>query len=268
MSILAKSTKTVSLASNSISQFNPTAQSASSFSIILPGSLPLDVGQWFLAVYQFSAFNTQYNITQALNNNTIRYSPDSGTSYNTVVFPDGLYSISDLITLFADGVTANGDTAADIVLSIVLNQITCEWTLKNGYYVDMSYGNIYQNLGFAKQLYVASAVGPNQADISNGVTNYLVGCNLVDAGSSIVNGNFSNVIYSYYPTTAAPGQLYTPQISTPMFLPCIRSKTNVINITITDQLGRPVSLETTPGANPTSLTLLLVQQLDTSAFSK
>jgi len=240
----------VTLSSNS----GFSVQPASKFSYIMSKDLPFDNGSWYVAVVSLSVWNTDYNFTAALNNNTIRYSPDSGSTWFLAVIPDGVYSMSELIDEFDAIVLSQGNDPTSIFLGIVQPQITTKWILENGYQVDMSYGNIYQNLGFNPQVYSETTVGQNQAQITNGISNYLVKLNCVSPNSSIVAGLQSTAVYDYFPTVPN-GSLFVEERAYPNFILCTHSKVHELAVEIVDQQNRPVILETTTGANPTTIQL-------------
>ena len=49
-----------------------------------------------LAVDRVSMTYSWHNVNAGYNNNTIKYSPDNGTNWNTITFVDGMYSYDDL----------------------------------------------------------------------------------------------------------------------------------------------------------------------------
>ena len=48
-----------------------------------------------LAVDRLSMTYSWYNIATTYNNNVIRYSPDNGSLWETIIFEDGMYSYED-----------------------------------------------------------------------------------------------------------------------------------------------------------------------------
>jgi hypothetical protein len=238
-------------------------QSASSFNTNLAKALPLNKGRWSVAVTAFSGWNTNFNISAALNNNTFTYY--NGSTTKTVTLGNGLYQISDIISAVSTAVTNNGDTPSNIILSIYQPAITTAWTLANGYTVTIpaGFGNI---IGWTAQTVSTQGItiGNTQSNVTDSINNFLVHCNFLDAGASIVNGNSSDVIFTY-PISAAPiGSIIslTPQF--PIFYPTSSLNLNSININITDQNNNPVNFNsgTSFQNNGTSIQFTFVKRSD------
>ena len=49
-----------------------------------------------LAVDRLSMTYSWHNIATTYNNNVVRYSPDNGSSWETITFEDGMYSYEDI----------------------------------------------------------------------------------------------------------------------------------------------------------------------------
>ena len=49
-----------------------------------------------LAVDRLSMTYSWHNITTTYDNNVVRYSPDNGSSWETITFEDGMYSYEDI----------------------------------------------------------------------------------------------------------------------------------------------------------------------------
>ncbi len=258
------------LASNQPNNLQPAAN----FSTTLEQPLVLSDGRWCVALCGLNVWNTNPNITAALGNNKINvcdnYTGGTGT-WNSCVFPDGLYAISDIITYFDNFIdTTYSAVNTNTILAINSPLLTCEWTINAQWGIDMSVSKIGSVLGFGvgqqtigpvsgTQIYI----GNLQADISNGISNYLVHCNCLDAGRSYVNGNPSDVIFSYTPS-APQGSLINYVPTFPIFMDATQATLSNIVVYITDQRNNPVTLNV-PGEyynNPTSLQLVFVRKGD------
>jgi hypothetical protein len=276
----------MSFAHDSISVFlssNGVNQPAANFTTTMQKPLRLNEGQYRVALTNLGVWNTNPNITSAIGNNQINvcdnFTGTVGTggtgSWMTCTFPDGLYSVQNIIDYFDTFIdTTYGSANTNTILSIVPAQITTSWTINGPWAIDMSVSSIGNILGFASnQLTLAPSpsttevyVGTNQADITNGITNYLVHTNVLDAGKTYVNGNSSDVIFTFSPAAPA-GSLVSFTPTFPIFLDCASAVIQNIQISITDQLNRPVILNL-PGEynnNPTSIQLLFVRAEDNKA---
>lgn len=254
---------------------NGVNQSASNFSTTLQRPLQLNDGIWCVALTQGNFWNTNPNITAAIGNNKINVTNSytgAGTVWNTVTFPDGLYGINDIITYFDNQIDViYGSPNTNTLLATVGYADTTSWTINGPWAIDMSVSTIASVLGFDNtQLTLTPApsttvtyVGNNEANITNGISNYLVHVNVLNAARSYLNGSPSDVIFSYTPAAPA-GSLVSFTPTFPIFLDCSQAVVSAINVSITDQLNRSVILNR-PGqtnVNPTSLQLLFVRKDD------
>lgn len=208
---------------------------------------PLDMsrGVWEVALLQLGCWWSFYNVSATSYNNT-RFSFSDGTTSYTVTLRDGVYSAIDLIEIiFASIQGLTSTTVADsIVLSI--SQATLGFTLQlsNGCTLDLSAGgtsNLYVLFGFAPINYTTQNVliySPGQADITSGQNVLNVRApGLVS--SNTVNGQQSNVLFSFSPNSA-PGSLlsYTP--TSPIWSEVPNQVLSSLTLQITDQAGRIV----------------------------
>jgi len=72
--------------------------------LTLPSNYSYDVG-----LARVDTWNSIHNIKAVYNNNTLRYSPDTGTTWKTLVLPDGNYEIEDIDTALKNFMYDNGD---------------------------------------------------------------------------------------------------------------------------------------------------------------
>lgn len=193
-----------------------------------------------VALLSLAHFNELPNISGTIfgtGNNTFRYY--NGSSFSSVItIPTGIYSVEELNTEINRLISLDGGTANNILLIPNYSTLKVDIELKNNYQLDLSTSNLYKTIGWTSQIVSTQGLnaGINLADISNGVTNYVVHCSIVSAIESYSNGEQSDSLYSYAPNVS-PGSLIE---IIPFNLYHIGTNTNTINsinIRLTDQNG-------------------------------
>ena len=242
-------------------------QPAGNFYVSFTRPLDLSQGNWSVAMVDLAVWNTAYNISDTFTNRTFRFSANAGASWVVCTLVPGVYNAPALIQAITDAITnapGGGPTVAtNIALTINTSQITFNLTLGAGniYRFDPSNNgtsNLYINLGAGKNV-VYSTVGttifPNQANMSNSVTNYTIRTNVV--GSSYANGQASSILYNFVPAVA-PGALYYIAPAFPVFTQVNQQSISGIQIQVTDSLGRVIDLNSGVDNqnNPTNIGLL------------
>ena len=77
-----------------------------------------------LAVDRLSMTYSWHNVSTTYKNNVVRYSPDSGTSWETITFEDGMYSYEDINDYVHQYMTEKGHKTGDaypINISLILS---------------------------------------------------------------------------------------------------------------------------------------------------
>lgn len=233
-------------------------------------TLPPKVGPgFFIALLSGNIWFTTPNIVNPTNSN-LTVSSTTGTTPTsvTVSLPTGTYAVSDIASAISTQLTNAVSTvfADGAVFSDITTLQTTTWTLQgSGYSTPYDEFQVVMSAGFAEltgwTLQPSYQVGPNAtaapityvgtnpANISNGLTSFLVTCDAIDQSYSLSSGQngaqnqstaiSSQVIYAGN-FTFAPGLLIPFSPNTPTFVPLsngfIQSPTS-ITITVTDQNG-------------------------------
>ncbi len=193
-----------------------------------------------VALISLAHWNELPNISPTIfgtGNNTFKYY--DGSSFSAAItIPTGIYSIEELNTEINRLISLDGGTANNILLIPNYSTLKVDIELKNNYQLDLTTSQLYKTLGWTSQIVSTQGLngGINLADISNGVTNYVVHCSIVSASESLSNGEQSDSLYSYVPNVS-PGSLIE---IIPFNLYHIGTNTNTINsinIRLTDQDG-------------------------------
>ena len=93
-----------------------------------------------------------YNVATYYNNNTLKYSHDSGTTWTTITLPNGNYSYSDINAYIQQILQNNGHSKTRIKLEIVpeIALFTVLITLEANYQLDFRNSEFPDLLGFNK----------------------------------------------------------------------------------------------------------------------
>ncbi|MDX9924334.1 MAG: hypothetical protein RBS48_06170 [Ignavibacteriaceae bacterium] len=190
------------------------------------------------------------NISTAQANSKFRYLRANNDPI-ILTIPDGSYSISQLNAWLFDELDVLGDTYLDgnekksnIIFEVNYATMKLRLELTNGFKVDFGTNNSpYRILGFDPVLYNASTNAPNQADITNGINTILIHCSI--ANNSFLNGNKTDVIYSFVPKVVHGAQIIE-QPYNPLKILVGVSNISSIRMTVTDQLNRIIDLKSEP----------------------
>lgn len=155
------------------------------------------------ALTRFDSSFSFYNVSPAFGNNIFSY--NNGVDDVGLIIPSGLYSIESLIDAIHLGMKTEGDVnvidGEDVYdINFYPNIATgkVDLVLTSGYTVNFEDNPIRILLGFNSAVYSTSITSPNTADIFNGVSKIFIHCSMVN-GSSIYNGNPTDIIYSFSP---------------------------------------------------------------------
>jgi len=215
---------------------------------------PLFLGdrRWEIALIKLFTWYSWFNISASLyQNNTFRYSTDSGSTWKTVTIDDGQYSISQLndkihFYMFQNGDYNTTSTGFSYEINLIPDFSTLKIYLSLGttYRIDLSVSELYYLLGFNKAIYTTSLFAPNVANITNDINSLKVTCSIVE--SSYDSAANSNVLSIYTPNVG-PGSQIIIEPFQPIYVPVISSRTLTdIRVTITDNLDRPIDFNGEP----------------------
>ena len=143
--------------------------------------------------------NALPNLSVALGNNTIRYSMNGGTTWKTIVFPDGCYDTTALTTEIQSAFDTNGDYTTvsgvrvyPIEISAALYLDRAQVTLLANVNLDLSIGGFSLLLGFPATILTGGTTGgiytaPNAATFTNISSNFLIYTDIISDGVRMGN---------------------------------------------------------------------------------
>jgi len=202
-------------------------------------------------ILKMSMWNSYHNISSTLGNNTLKYIKPDDTEI-TITLPNGAYNIEAFDYTVKRLMHDNGDYIAGLTglnddqyyISFIPNDANGRVRLEliGSYKLDCQVGNLYNYLGCLNdKIYDTSTFFENEAQINN-VSSIQLHCNII-RGNSYVNGNRSDVIFSFSPNEA-PGY---EMIQEPNNLDKISlseyNEISDIEFYITDQTGKILDLD-------------------------
>ena len=215
------------------------------FTVRFNSALELDKNKKYnVALSSISMAYTWYNVSSKYNNNTLKYSQDSGKTWHTITIPNGNYSYNELNSYIQSEIASNGYTKDGISIKFVSSLLKVLLSVKSGFQVDLKTGDFGKLIGFEKKIYTATQYGPKLPDITRSVDNVFIHTNIIS--DSIVSSNKSDVIYRFsvdnlplsYPFHIQPFHLQFNKINT--------NRIREVRIYITDGLNRPLDLNNIP----------------------
>ena len=135
-----------------------------------------------------------HNISEQYQNNKIKYSPDGGTSWQTVTFVDGMYTYSDLNDYFHQYMKKKGNKTTDakkddvyyINLTFVLSTYKILIKIDNNYQLDLRNSKFGELIGFTEKIVKKTEPGDNLPNITNSID--MIHFNTDAITNSILNG--------------------------------------------------------------------------------
>ena len=127
-----------------------------------------------LALDKVTMTYSWHNISDQYNNNTIKYSTDGGTSWETVTFVGGMYTYSDLNDYIHKYVDKKGHKTTDkngdkfhINLSFILSTYRILIQTDNNYQLDLRNSEFCVLIGFTKKIVNKTEPGDDLPNITN-----------------------------------------------------------------------------------------------------
>lgn len=160
-----------------------------------------------VAMIKLQGSYSWYNIEPQRANNLIRYSSDSGATYNDINIAGGIYSYSDINNLLHDAMRNNGDFTLvggeevfniNITFNINTFKVTIEITDPTYRFdlVSQAFSNL---LGFNVGIISVTSESVRLPDITNSIENIFIHSSLVS--NSVVDGVSGNTLFSFSTAT-------------------------------------------------------------------
>jgi hypothetical protein len=221
---------------------------AGDFTTVFTPALDLSDGDYEVALLDGILWNSVPNISAAIGNNTLSYSPDGGSSNFTVTFPDGVWSVNAIASFLADQISVQGNDPANLVLvgfpspNLTQFQITSPYTVTLPFQpLNNKFGSIAFILGFDRSQQggplTVTTTGNNTANVSNGFSAFLINFpGLVDGSTILTNGTTSSAIFAG--TWTVPANARNPLVVFyPAFVKVTQKYIQSIQCRVTNQDG-------------------------------
>ena len=184
-----------------------------------------------------------HNITPTYKNNTIRYSHDRGTTWTTVIYPNGMYSYSDLNDYLHQIMKRNGhanNDQYDINLLFILSTYKVIIELTNNYQLDLRGTKFGELLGFDPKIIKSTEEGSKLPNITNSIDSLRINTDIIS--DSIVGGSFSDTLYVIPTGTLKRSFPFVREPRHHKFNELSRRTISSMRVYVTDSSRRPVDL--------------------------
>ena len=187
---------------------------------------------------------TWTNINSGYGNQKIAFSKDNGTNFTDIDFVKGVWDYEDINKYIKEKTkTVDGDGRDVYPITLTFDEPTFRViiTLEKDYQLDLTKSNFNNLIGFNKVILRDEVnIGTKTPNISEDTDVLNIHCDLV--GNSFVNGEESDIIYSFSTGTLRPSFNFEKEPRRVFFNPINRTTISSIRIYITDGLRRPVYL--------------------------
>ena len=141
-----------------------------------------------LAVDRLSMTYSWHNIATTYNNNVVRYSPDNGSSWETITIEDGMYSYEDINDYIHHFMVLKGHKTGDtypINISFILStyRVLIEVSANYQFEMTIEFGIL---LGFDQGVITKTTYSPRLPNITNDIDSILIHSDVMS--DSIVDG--------------------------------------------------------------------------------
>jgi hypothetical protein len=233
------------------SQDFPT-QNPSSLNVNINPPVTLN-GNYEIALTNLLFSNTVVNISAALGNNVIRYSPNSGTTWYTITFIDESCDATSLenqiaVVLINNGntTTVNGEIVYPINFVADVNQDRITIGLSAGYYLDLTNVGFAKLIGFTPQTLQAVTTtvftATNAAQFTYASDYYYIFTNLISNGVISTSGQSQGLIKTVQGGAMGYNITLSNLYSSYQYFPLTVNQLNQFNITIYDTNGNIANL--------------------------
>ena len=198
---------------------------------------------------------TWFNVTNELNNQKIRYSTDSGANWTEIIFNPGVWNYIDFDNLIKEKTKTGTSSNPQYPITLEFNDTIFRTiiTLASNYRLDLT-GDL---IGFNKKILTSSVnVGDYIPNLSQDREILNVHCDLIS--DSLVDGEESDIIYSFSTSTLTPSYSFTQEPRRVQFNPVNKNTIHKIRIYITDGKRRIIDLN----HSDTSFSLILREKRD------
>ena len=212
-----------------------------------------DNTEYEVAMVALSMNYSYPNVSVKNANNTVEYSPNSGTNFYTATIPDGNWSVSALSDYIQQSVmkpnghysVVNSADVFDITIQPNFNTGLVDIILSNNYQLRFTSSGFNNLLGFESVTLTTTSSSTKAVDITNGITSLNIRASIATSTLD-ANGNNSDIIFSFTPSVS-PYSYITRNPTRPIYCPLnTNNQISQITMRITDNLNRDIDLRNEP----------------------
>ena len=181
-----------------------------------------------------------HNINSTYGNNPIKYSNDNGSTWETIVVVDGMYSYDDFNDYIQAAVAQNDDDKNGINLIFVLSSYRVIMELKKNWQVDLRNSKFSELVGFDAKLIKTTEYSVRLLNITNSIDALEIGCSLIN--SSLTDGQRSDALALIPTDTLTRSYPFNFERKRALFSPVHTKIINEMRIAVEDNIGRYVVL--------------------------
>ena len=179
---------------------------------------------------------TWFNINAGYKNQLIGYSEDSGSTFTNISFPAGVWNYTDMNQHIQEATVIK---QANFEFNETTFRVTI--TMKENYQLDLTKSNFNELIGFDKKIIKDKVnIGPRVPNLSQDTDILNIHCDFVN--SSLVDGEESDIIYSFSTSVLRPSYSFTLEPRRITFNPLNKNTISSIRIYITDGKRRVINL--------------------------
>ena len=187
---------------------------------------------------------TWYNINARYNNQLIRYSKDTGSTFTNIAFPAGVWDYTNINQHIREVTVIKQENKEDeYPINLEFNETTFRViiTMKENYQLDLTKSDFYELIGYDKKIIKDKvSIGPRVPNLSQDAEILNVHCDLVN--TSLVDGVESDIIYSFSTSILKPSYSFEREPIRVTYNPLNKNTISSIRIYITDGKRRVIDL--------------------------
>ncbi|PFX14257.1 Pulmonary surfactant-associated protein D [Stylophora pistillata] len=135
--------------------------------------------EYFLALDEIAMSYSWYNVSSSYDNNKLKYSNDSGTTWHEIELPDGNFAYSELNAYVQRELEGSKHSKTGITIKFVPALFKVLIGLEDGFQIDLQTGNFADLIGFTKKVVTTTSYGEKSPDITRSVDDIYIRTNII-----------------------------------------------------------------------------------------
>ena len=193
-----------------------------------------------IALDRLSMTFSWHHINITYGNNQIKYSNDTGSTWETISFVDGMYSYDDLNDYIQSAVSQNGDDKEGINLIFVLSSYRVIVDLKKNWQLDLRNSKFSDLIGFDEIIIKSSEYSVRLPNITNSIDALEIDCSWIS--DSYTDGKSSDTLALVPTDNLTRSYPFNFEPKRAIFSLTNTKIVNEVNIKVKDNIRRPVVL--------------------------